>query len=324
MAKVSSEKGKAKTKAKKTETKKKTVVKKEETKTKKVTKKVASEKKTGTKKKTVVKTEPVVKKEVAKAKKTTKKEPIIKKEEVIEKEVVKKEPVVKKETIETSAKYYYMFKMNTVFLNAFSIILIVLCCLFFWLIYGNKSMEILGSSMNAVILLYLPYLVLHEILHSLAYVIYGADFKNITYGAHLEKGVLCCLCKQNINKKNILHSLLYPFIIIGIITLIIGLVINAPILVILSLINISGCSGDLLMFYHLSKLNDFEFSEYNDPIAFGLYTKHDFSKLKMFGLDYVDKKTKLERDDLKKVVISKPSIILLAIFYALIIMMIYI
>ena len=214
-------------------------------------------------------------------------------------------------------KSYYLFKMNTLFLNGFSLILIVLCALFFMLIYGNKTIEVLQSSMGIIIVLYIPYLILHEQLHSLAYVIYGADFKNITFGAHLEKGVLCCLCKQRISKRNILHSLLYPFTIIGVITLIIGLVIDYPVLVILSLINIAGCSGDLVMFYHLSKLNDFEFSEYDDPIAFGLYTKNDFSKLNMFGLDYVGKKASLERKDLRKVVISKQSVIMLVLFYLL-------
>ncbi len=232
----------------------------------------------------------------------------------------KKKTVKKKYT----RKNYYLFKMNTYFLNGFSLILIVLCTLFFILLYGSNSLEIVQKSMEYVLILYLPYLILHEILHSLAYVIYGADFKNITYGAHLEKGVLCCLCKQRINKRNILHSLLYPFVIIGIITLIIGIIFDFPILVILSLINISGCSGDLVMFYHLSKLNDFEFSEYDDPIAFGLYTKNDFSKLKMFGLDYVDKKARLERKDLRKVVISKTSIILLVLFYALMVFALYI
>ena len=221
-------------------------------------------------------------------------------------------------------KNYYLFKMNTLFLNGFSLILIVLCSLLFILIYGNITIEVLRSSMNIIIVLYIPYLILHEQLHSLAYVIYGADFKNITFGAHLEKGVLCCLCKQRINKKNILHSLLYPFIIIGVLTLVIGLIVNYPVLVILSLINIAGCSGDLVMFYHLSKLNDFEFSEYDDPIAFGLYTKNDFSKLNMFGLDYVGKKARLERKDLRKVVISKPSIVMLVVFYLLMIFMYFV
>ena len=238
----------------------------------------------------------------------------------MKKSTSKKKVVKKKYT----KKNYYLFKMNTYFLNGFSLILIVLCTLLFIFIYGSNSLEVAQKSMKYVLILYLPYLILHEILHSIAYVIYGADFKNITYGAHLEKGVLCCLCKQRINKRNILHSLLYPFVIIGIITLIIGIIFDLPVLVVLSLINISGCSGDLVMFYHLSKLNNYEFSEYDDPIAFGLFTKDDFSQLNMFGLDYVGKKARLERNDLRKVVISKPSIILLVLFYLLMIFAMFI
>ena len=216
-------------------------------------------------------------------------------------------------------KDYYLFRMNTFFLNGFSFVIIILCLILFFSIYGDDSIDILNKNLNLVLILYLPYLIIHELLHSIAYVIYGAKFKNITYGIHLEKGVLCCLCKQNINKKNILFSLMYPFVFIGVLSLIIGILINSPLLVILSLTNIAGCSGDLVMFYHLSKLNDFSFSEYDDPIAFGLYSGNDLSNLKMFGLNYVGKKRTLARQDLRKVVISKPSIIILILFYILII-----
>ena len=238
---------------------------------------------------------------------------------------MKKKTETKKKTKRKYTKrYYYLFKMNTILLNGISLILIAFSCLIFYLIYGENSFKVLNDNILLIIFLYIPYLILHEQLHSLAYVIYGADFKNITYGIHLEKGILCCLCKQRIDKRNILHSLMYPFLIIGIITLIIGIILNIPILVILSLTNIAGCSGDLVMFYHLSKLNDFEFSEYNDPIAFGLFTKEDFSKLKMFGLDYVGKKASLERNDLRKVVVSKTSILLLLVFYLLVILTMFV
>lgn len=215
-------------------------------------------------------------------------------------------------------KKYYLFKMNMNFLNLFSIALLVLSGSIFYIIYRDNTLIILHKVYDYFILLYIPYLIFHELLHSLAYVLYGADFKNITYGAHLEKGVLCCLCKQNISKKNILHSLLYPFVIIGVITLIIGIIINNPLMILLSLANISGCSGDLIMFYHLAKLQNYEFSEYDNPTSFGIYTIDDLSKTKMFGLTYVGKKDKLERNDLNKVVISKASIILLIGFYLLI------
>ena len=218
-------------------------------------------------------------------------------------------------------KKYYMFRMNIGLLNIFSLVLIALLCFVYYLIYGNQSLEILHDNIKLVLLLYGPYLLLHEILHSIAYVLNGANFKKITYGIHLEKGILCCLCKQNISKINILISLLCPFFFIGVVTLILGIVLNVPVLVILSLFNISGCMGDFMMFYYLFRLKDYEFSEYDDPIAFGLYTDKDFGKIKMVGIDYVEKKEKLERNDLRKIVISKESIIFFTLYYIFIILL---
>ena len=77
------------------------------------------------------------------------------------------------------------------------------------------------------------------------------------------------------------------------------------------------------MFYHLSKLRDYEFSEYDDPTSFAIYTNQDLSKKKMFGLDYVGVCDDLKRDDLKKVKISKESIIMLIAFYGLIILSLF-
>ena len=221
-------------------------------------------------------------------------------------------------------KKYYMFKMNMSFLNILSIILILLSVLVFYLIYGDQTKIVFASIYTPFILIYVPYLACHELFHSLAYVIHGAKFKNITYGVHLEKGVLCCLCKQNIDKKNILFSLIYPLVFLGFITFIIGIVINSPLLVALSLANISGCSGDIVMFYHLVKLQNFEFSEYDDPTSFGIYTANNLSEIKLFGLDYVGNKESLKRDDLRKIVISKMSIIILMAFYLLILMTMFI
>ena len=221
-------------------------------------------------------------------------------------------------------KKYYLFKMNTGMLNGISIILLILSLIIFYLIYLWKDLVITKNIMMLVMILMIPYFIFHEILHSISYSLNGADFKNITYGMHLEKGVLCCLCKQNISKQNILRSLLFPFLWIGIFTLIIGLLINGTTLIILSFLNISGCSGDLLMFKALSKINNFEYSEYDNPISFGIYTKEDLSSRKFLGLDYVGITDSLERKDLKKVTVSKHSIIFFIIYILIIILDYYI
>lgn len=165
-----------------------------------------------------------------------------------------------------------------------------------------------------VFILLIPYLFLHECLHALSYVLNGADFKNITFGIHLEKGIMCTLCKENISKRNILISLIFPFIFIGVITYILGIYFNNDVLVWLSIFNISGCSGDLMMFFDLIKIKNFEYSEYDNPLAFGIYTDEDLSDKKLFGLKYIGSKVDLEKNDFKKLSVSKVSLIFLLMF----------
>ena len=190
-------------------------------------------------------------------------------------------------------KKYYIFEMNAIILQVISVIILIVMLIL--TAYLSNTIIITNQDLKLIFLLIIPYLILHELLHGVAYVINGANFKNITYGAHLEKGILCCLCKQNVSKRNILISLLFPFIIIGVITYIIGILINNTVLIWLSILNISGCSADLIMFLDLLKLKDFEYSEYDNPMAFGLYTSKDLSKTKLFGLKYIGEAKALEK-----------------------------
>ncbi len=212
-------------------------------------------------------------------------------------------------------KKYYLFEMKGAFLQILSIVILIIMGLLTFLIY--KPINVSDIDFIIIFLIMIPYLVVHEILHSISYVLNGAKFKNVTYGVHLEKGVLCCLCKQNISKRNILISLITPFVVIGVITYIIGLITSNFVLIVLSVINIAGCSGDLVMFFDFLRLKDFEYSEYDNPMAFGIYSKKDLSKKKMLGLKFIETKDKLEIKDLKKVTVSKFSIIVLIMYFVL-------
>ena len=207
-------------------------------------------------------------------------------------------------------KKYYLFEMKIIPLQVLSIILF----LFMVMVTSFFDNVFLIDDFYLVFILLIPYLFLHECLHALSYVLNGADFKNITFGIHLEKGIMCTLCKENISKRNILISLFCPFILIGVFTYFIGIYFNNGVLVWLSILNISGCSGDLMMFFALASVKRFEYSEYDNPIAFGIYTDYDLSNKKLFGLKYVKAVDSLERNDLKKLSVSKISIIFLILF----------
>ena len=105
-------------------------------------------------------------------------------------------------------KKYYLFEMNIKSINILAVILLLI--LFIVTPIINPSYSMIDIDLGLFLITVIPYFILHEVIHSIAYVLWGADFKKITYGAHLEKGILCCLCKQNISKRNVLASLLAP------------------------------------------------------------------------------------------------------------------
>lgn len=215
-------------------------------------------------------------------------------------------------------KKYYLFEMDANILNIFSVLLFGFILLVSFIIDKKLLFESFKiTNYFLLLLIMLGYLCLHEILHSLGYVINGANFKKIIYGVALEKGVLYCLCKQNISKKNILWSLVYPLIIIGFITYVIAIVYQIPMLFLLSIINIGGSIGDIIMFDFIRKLKDIEFSEYDSELGFALYSKEDLSKQKPFGLKYIETKNELKRTNFKKINISKESIVILTILVVL-------
>lgn len=216
--------------------------------------------------------------------------------------------------MEKKDKKYYLFEININILNTVSlilfIVLFILCNVLF-----PKTADITKIDFVLLFGFYILYMLLHELLHSLSYVLHGAKFKKIVYGAYIEKGVLYCLCKQNISRKNILNSLLFPFFYIGIVTLIISVIFDLPILLYLSIFNISGCAGDLVMFAYIIKLNkNIEFSEFDNPIQFAIQSNEDVSKIKHFGLNYIKETSTLTRTTNQKIVISKGTIVLTIIF----------
>ena len=221
-------------------------------------------------------------------------------------------------------KKYYLYELKMFDLNIVSLIIFAVIIFLTTLLVESNVISINEEPFSMIFILYIPYLFLHEILHALSYTIHGANLKNITFGIHLEKGVLCCLCKQNISRKNILISLIYPFFFIGIVTYIIGLIFNDIILIVLSILNIVGCSGDLVMFFDFLKLKDFEYSEYDNPTAFGLYSSKDLSNKKMFGLRYIETKDSLEIKNLKKLQYSKLSIIVIILLFILGIILLFV
>ena len=215
-------------------------------------------------------------------------------------------------------KKYHIFEINVGKLNIVCIIFFILLTLLTSFIYkGNLMADFYQVNLMLLILVNIIMMLVHELLHSLAYIIYGGKFKNIVYGSYLEKGVLYCLCKQNITRKNILNALMFPLFYIGIIPYIIALIFKWPFLLFLAIMNIVGATGDIIMFIYIMSLpKEIEFTEFDNPIRFAIHTNKEI-KVKFFGLDYIETLKNVPRNNLKKLTISKGSYIVFAILIVL-------
>ena len=220
----------------------------------------------------------------------------------------------------STSKKTYVYKMNLISANVLCIGIFILC----FVLSNVLGIDFFNRGTNYLIvfILIILYLMLHELLHGIGYFIGGTKRKNITYGIELEKGIFYAMAYQKLTKKNILISLQMPFMVIGVITYIIGLIFNIPLLVLLSIVNISGASMDLAMFFYFLRLpKDFTYSETGNPDEFVIISSKDLKKYKSIFLKIVDVKDYKEKDfefkNLKKIKITKMSIILLVLFLLL-------
>ena len=223
-------------------------------------------------------------------------------------------------------KRYYTYKLNMTILNVLAIILLILVAGIVLLLEHNDNYTMLIDLPMLIIIMFF-WLLLHELLHGIGFAL-SKDVKkeNITFGMFLEKGVFYCMCKQTISKKSALVALLFPVTIIGIITLIIGMIINHYELVFLSVFNIMSSIGDIVMsIYFLKCPSDITYLDLDDCTSFTVLSNNNLDNIKVPGL-ILDKKgiyneKEMFAKDKRKLVISPASyilifiIILLFIFY---------
>ena len=147
--------------------------------------------------------------------------------------------------------------------------------------------------------------------------------KNITYGIEREKGIMYAMCKEKISKLNILIALIFPLFFTGIVTYIIGIIINNNILLVLSIINIASASGDIVMFWDILKMpHNIKYVDLDDTTGFTIVSEYDLSKRNYFGLTlnkYGKYDNNIRAYKHKKLYISKFSCAIFIIFLILII-----
>lgn len=205
---------------------------------------------------------------------------------------------------------YYTYKLNPVSLN-------ILCIIIFIPLFIINYKPINFTFISLILVVF--WFILHEFIHGLGFMIY-ANPKNINYGVELEKGIFYCMCKERISKKGIMVALLLPLFIIGLFTYFIGIIFNLYFLTFLSIINIAGSVGDIVMSLFILKLpNDISYVDLGDTTSFTIISKRDLKQFKMIALklektgDYKKATSKTN----KIITISKISKVIFAIFLIL-------
>lgn len=214
-------------------------------------------------------------------------------------------------------EYIIEYDMN--FMNIFAVVLLALMTLVTFLlvkidvikISGKQFLGILDEKYLIFFVVMLAWMVLHEIIHGVTYQLTGADKKDIVYGASLENSVFYCKCKEYINKKCIISSLLAPLVIIGIVTYILGIVISSAWLIVLSIVNISGAAADIMMFlFFMKQKDDVQFRELGFSSPAVVKTSEDISKNKYLGVKNIREVTdeaEVTEGPEKKITISKAT-----------------
>ena len=218
---------------------------------------------------------------------------------------------------------YYTYTFDMKWLNILAIILFLIISIPIYLLEKNQNL-IIHLDMIELFLAMFFYLILHELFHGIGFLlIKDVKLKNITLGISLEKGVFYCMCKKNISKKDILISLSLPVVFLGILTLIIGIIINSYELIFLSILNITSSIGDIMMIiYFLKCPNDIIYLDLDDCTSFTVISKHDVSRKKVLGIILKEKgiyTKEMQSHDQRKIIISKPSYFLISLILFLIV-----
>lgn len=179
---------------------------------------------------------------------------------------------------------YYTYKLDLLRLNVFCVVLALVMFFITFFITGDLSfIENISLFSFVMVIIWMGF---HETLHGFGFLCLGkVKRKSVVFGAELEKGIFYCMCKEKVSKNNILIALLFPLVFIGIITYIIGLIINNDLLLLLSIFNISGSIGDVLMFIDIFFMpSDIMYLDLDDNTSFTILSREDLTKKKYFSI----------------------------------------
>lgn len=143
------------------------------------------------------------------------------------------------------------------------------------LIHGTTHNETSITCSIIFIVAFIAGLVIHELLHGIAWMLAThCSWKNISFG--FIKGNPCCHCNRPMDKRSYVIGALTPFILLGLIPWLAGILAGTWYLISFGAIYIAGAMGDILMVWAIRhEANDTKVYDHPSEAGCFIYRKEE-------------------------------------------------
>lgn len=235
-------------------------------------------------------------------------------------------------------EHKYLIQINSTLVTILTLIFFVfLIFLFYWFVVDFIKLDI--ETIKVFLLNKYGYHIFNFILYGLRYVafcvvilvfyeiiralIYGKKNSGLVF--RIEKGDIYCRCINQIYKKRVLLSLIVPFVLLGIVPIICGLLFKNIYLFFIGIINIISNVRDFIIFFMLLslKVRVMKYKDGNNKNEVVLELRKDFTNYKNIFIKKVTKLDEYESDS-SLFVISECSVLIIVLFLIFILIGVYV
>ena len=150
---------------------------------------------------------------------------------------------------------------------------ILVTIIYYILNYKSFNNSFQFGVVNFIIILIVS-LLIHELIHGITWSIYCEDkLKSIKFGFNLSGLMPYAHCKEPLSKKGYMIGALMPFLILGIIPMLLMFIFPNNFLFFMSIINILSAGGDLLIALHLLKYKNIKVLDHPTDPGFVAFEK---------------------------------------------------
>lgn len=220
---------------------------------------------------------------------------------------------------------YYKYQINTLALNIVAILVFIILDITVSYTF-NWHFEDINEFHFLLIILWF---IIHELLHYVGFLTdKSVSPKDLLLGMRIEVGILYCMCKKPIGKRSILVALNFPLFFIGILTMAIAYIIKSSPLMLLSMINISGAVGDIIMSIQMSKMpKNIKYVDGDDSTGYYILSENDISNIKLPFVKLTDsglyEPEKILSKETRKVIITKKSYVFLVAYLMIFVLLMF-